>query len=175
MEADALGLPVAEQERPKILDRIRDAARPLATNAPVWLAHERWVRAELLRAETRATPDDWYEVVTAFEALERPYDLARVRHRLAQALLSAPGGAEQPDRDRATELLRLAHAAADHLGARPLADAVTLLAQRARLALTAAPAPGNTVDRPFTAPAKARSTAENCPTPSVLPRKYHRQ
>ncbi len=142
-EADSLGLPVAEQGRAKILDRIREAARPLATNAPVWLAHERWLRAELLRAESADTPDHWSEAVTAFEPLERPYDLARVRHRLAQALLSAPGGAEQPDRDRATELLRLAHAAADHLGARPLADAVGLLAQRARLTLTAerAPAP----------------------------------
>ncbi|MDQ0764092.1 DNA-binding CsgD family transcriptional regulator/tetratricopeptide (TPR) repeat protein [Streptomyces canus] len=142
MEADALCLPVAEQDRAKILHRIREAARPLATNAPVWLAHERWVRAELLRAESADTPDHWYEAVTAFEPLERPYDLARVRHRLAQALLSAPGGAEQPDRDRATELLRLAHAAADHLGARPLADSVALLAQRARLTLTPAPAPG---------------------------------
>ncbi|HEY4563748.1 MAG TPA: response regulator transcription factor, partial [Thermoanaerobaculia bacterium] len=142
MEADALGLPVAERDRAKILHRIREAARPLATNAPVWLAHERWVRAELLRAESTDTPDHWYEALTALEPLERPYDLARVRHRLAQALLSAPGGAEQCDRERATELLRLAHAAADHLGARPLADAVMLLAQRARLTLTAAPAPG---------------------------------
>ncbi|MFJ4204596.1 AAA family ATPase [Streptomyces sviceus] len=140
MEADSLGLPVAEQGRTKILDRIREAARPLATNAPVWLAHERWLRAELLRAESADTPDHWCEAVTAFEPLERPYDLARVRHRLAQALLSAPSGAEQPERDRATELLRLAQAAAEHLGARPLADAVTLLAQRARLALTAVPA-----------------------------------
>ncbi|MFK4099145.1 AAA family ATPase [Streptomyces sp. NPDC019531] len=139
VEADSLGLPAAEQDRAKTLDRIRDAARPLATNAPVWVAHEHWVRAELLRAETADTPDDWSEVVTAFEPLERPYDLARVRHRLAQALLSTPGGADQADRDRATELLRLAHATADHLGARPLADAVALLAQRARLALTAAP------------------------------------
>jgi len=141
MEADALGLPAAEQGRAKILDRIRDAARSLTTNAPVWLAHDQWVRAELLRAAGSDTPDRWCEAVTAFEPLERPYDLARVRHRLAQALLSAPGGAEQPDRDRATELLRLAHAAADHLGARPLADAVTLLARRARLSLTAAPVP----------------------------------
>ncbi|MER7566540.1 AAA family ATPase [Streptomyces sp. NPDC097941] len=140
MEADSLGLPVAEQGRTKVLHRIREAARTLATNAPVWLAHERWLRAELLRAECADTPDHWWEALTVIEPLDRPYDLARVRHRLAQALLSAPGGAEQPERDRATELLRLAHAAADHLGARPLADAVTLLAQRARLALTAAPA-----------------------------------
>ena len=56
MEADSLALPVAEQGRTKILDRIREAARPLATNAPVWLAHERWLRAELLRAERADTP-----------------------------------------------------------------------------------------------------------------------
>ncbi|RRR86014.1 helix-turn-helix transcriptional regulator [Streptomyces sp. RP5T] len=141
MEADSLGLPLAEQGRAKILDRIREAARPLATNVPVWLAHERWLRAELLRAESADTPDHWSEALAAFEPLERPYALARVRHRLAQALLSAPGGAEQSERDRATELLRLAHAAADHLGARPLADAVALLAQRARLTLSAAQAP----------------------------------
>ncbi|MEU6348807.1 AAA family ATPase [Streptomyces sp. NPDC047072] len=139
MEADALGLSVADQDRARILARIREAAKPLVTHAPVWQAYEGWVRAELLRAEHAGTPDDWCALVTAFEPLERPYELARVRHRLAEALLTAPG-ADQPDRDRATELLRLAHAAADHLGARPLADAVALLAQRARLTLTAAPA-----------------------------------
>ncbi|MCT9081043.1 helix-turn-helix transcriptional regulator [Streptomyces fulvoviolaceus] len=140
MEANALGLPVAEPGRRKILERIRTAAKSLATHVPVWQAYERWVRAELLRAEGRGTPDDWSEVTVAFESLERPYDLARVRHRLAESLLSAGG---EDERDRATELLRLAHAVADHLGARPLADAVTLLAQRARLTLTAAPAPAS--------------------------------
>jgi DNA-binding NarL/FixJ family response regulator len=75
-------------------------------------------------------------VITAFEALERPYDLARIRHRLAEALLAIGG---EDERARATELLRLTRATAVHLGARPLADATTHLAQRARLTLTAAP------------------------------------
>ena len=48
---------------------------------------------------------------------------------------SCDAPAATDDRDRAAELLRLAHAVADHLGARPLADAVALLAQRARLTL----------------------------------------
>ncbi|WP_316761851.1 helix-turn-helix transcriptional regulator [Streptomyces herbicida] len=135
-EADARTLPAAEPGRVEALDRVRDTARKLTTGAPVWLAHDRWVRAELRRAEGTDTPDIWSEVVTSFEPLERPYDLARVRRRLARALL-ADGGDDE--RDRATELLRLARAVAEHLGARPLADSVVLLAQRARLSLTCAP------------------------------------
>ncbi|MGW3101699.1 helix-turn-helix transcriptional regulator [Streptomyces sp. NPDC001100] len=148
-EAQAIGLPAADPGRPKILERIREAAKRVATNAPVWQAHERWLRAELLRAEGRCTPDDWSEAVAAFERLDRPYDLARVRHRLAEALLSdtgagdtdTDGGSGDDRRDRATELLRLSGAVAEHLGARPLADSVALLAQRARLTLTRVPAP----------------------------------
>ncbi|MFD5715019.1 AAA family ATPase [Streptomyces pharetrae] len=135
-EADSRALPAAHQGRAEAVDRIRDSAKRLATNAPVWLAHDQWVRAELGRAEDTAGPDTWSEVVTAFEPLERPYDLARVRHRLAQALLAAGG---EEERERAAELLRLAQAVAGRLGARPLAEAVTHLAQRARLSLTRTP------------------------------------
>ncbi|MFS8201923.1 helix-turn-helix transcriptional regulator [Streptomyces sp. CWNU-52B] len=137
-EADARGLPAAEQGRAELVERLRETAKSLATNVPVWQAYELWVRAELLRAEGRDAPDDWSEAVAAFEPLERPYDLARVRYRTAEALLVS-GGTEE-ERGRATELLRLARAVADHLGARPLADAVSLLAQRARLTLARVPA-----------------------------------
>ncbi|MHC3475150.1 helix-turn-helix transcriptional regulator [Streptomyces sp. 7R007] len=135
-EADARALPAAADGRAEALDRIRLAAKSITTEAPLWLAHEQWVRAELQRAEGRDTVGTWSDVVTAFEALDRPYDLARARHRLAEALLAVGGDDE---RDRATELLRLARAVADHLGARPLADAVALLAQRARLPLDRTP------------------------------------
>ncbi|MEV7340231.1 AAA family ATPase [Streptomyces sp. NPDC093544] len=138
-EADARGLPVAEAGRAETVEHLRSAAKSLVTGAPLWLAYEEWVRAELRRAEGVTAPQDWCEVVTAFEPLERPYDLARVRHRLADALLAS--GTDDDDRARATELLRLARAAADHLGARPLADAVALLAQRARLVLGRASEP----------------------------------
>jgi DNA-binding CsgD family transcriptional regulator len=138
-EADARGLPVAEAGRAETVEHLRSAAKSLATGAPLWLAYEKWVRAELRRTEGVTTPGDWCEVVAAFEPLERPYDLARVRHRLADSLLAS--GADDDDRVRATELLRLTRAAADHLGARPLADAVVLLAQRARLVLGRAPEP----------------------------------
>ncbi|MET9776370.1 AAA family ATPase [Streptomyces sp. NPDC006367] len=129
----------AEKGRAAVLRRLAETARTLTTGAPVWHAHERWVRAELDRAEGRDTVQAWSEVVTAFESLERPYDLARVRHRLAGALLEIGG---EDERARATELLRLAGTVAAHLGARPLGDAVALLARRARLPLghTAAPA-----------------------------------
>ncbi|MDQ0993210.1 ATP/maltotriose-dependent transcriptional regulator MalT [Streptomyces sp. V3I7] len=137
-EADARALPAAAAGRAAFLDRLLDTAKKLTTDAPVWLAHEAWVRAELDRAQGKDTPDTWSEVVTAFERLERPHDLARVRHRLAQSLV-ARGGDDA--RERAKELLRLAGAVADHLGARPLGDAVALLAQRARLTLTSAPEP----------------------------------
>ncbi|MFD5481821.1 helix-turn-helix transcriptional regulator [Streptomyces hawaiiensis] len=138
-EADARALPAARDGREQVLDGIFAAVKRLTTHAPVWLAHEQWVRAELHRAEGRSTPDTWSEVVTAFEPLSRPYDLARVRYRLAESLLTCGG---EDERERATELLRLAHTVARHLGARPLADAATALGRRARLPLTPAAGPG---------------------------------
>ncbi|MFE7902874.1 AAA family ATPase [Streptomyces sp. NPDC057424] len=138
-EADARALPAARDGREEVLNSIFFAVRRLTTHAPVWLAHERWVRAELQRAEGRSTPDTWSDVVTAFESLDRPYDLARVRYRLAESLLTSGG---EDERERATELLRLAHTVARHLGARPLGDAATALGRRARLPLPPAEEPG---------------------------------
>ncbi|GCB45825.1 helix-turn-helix transcriptional regulator [Streptomyces sp. NL15-2K] len=132
-EADARDLATAEEGRAVALDRILVAVKTLTTGAPVWLAVEKWVRAEVRRAEGQDTPELWSEVVTAFEHLDHPYDLARVRYRMAESLLAGGG---EPERARATELLRLAHAVAEHLGARPLAETVARLAQRARLTLT---------------------------------------
>ncbi|MBC2902948.1 helix-turn-helix transcriptional regulator [Streptomyces cupreus] len=132
-EADAQDLPAAGEGRAETLERLFGAVKTLTTDAPIWHAYDQWVRAELHRAEGHAPVDLWSTVVTAFEQLQRPYDLARVRHRLAEALLTAGG---EEDRAPAAELLRLAHAVAEHLGARPLADEVTSLARRARLPLT---------------------------------------
>ncbi len=145
-EADARTLPAADEGRTEAVERLSDAAKRLTTGAPVWAAHEHWVRAELHRARDRDTPQLWSEAVTAFERLERPYELARVRHRLAAALLATGG---EDERARATELLRLARTVADHLGARPLSDAVALLVRRARLTL------GRAAPEPAAAPAPA--------------------
>ncbi|MFJ2768174.1 AAA family ATPase [Streptomyces sp. NPDC087300] len=136
MEADARGLPVAEPGRPAAVELIRKAAKALATPIPLWRAYDEWTRAELLRSEGRDRPDDWSAVVTALEPMDRPYDLAQARLRLAESLLTANG----TDRDRAAHLLRQAGQEAERLGARPLADAVTGLAQRARLNLDRAEA-----------------------------------
>ncbi|GAA2225563.1 LuxR family transcriptional regulator [Streptomyces amakusaensis] len=129
LEADARGLPSADEGRDQALRLIRKSAGSLAATVPVWIAHERWVRAELLRAEGRDTARDWAETDEAFEGAVFPYERAVVRVRRAQALLPE-------DRDRAAELLRCAAGTARRLGARPLADETALLAQSARLALT---------------------------------------
>ncbi|OKK20474.1 hypothetical protein AMK16_08290 [Streptomyces sp. CB00455] len=138
-EADARGLPAAEAGREEALEALRAAARQLAVPVPLWAAHAEYLRAELLRAEARDTVADWTAVEAAIGPLERPYLLARARHRLAEALLAAGG-----DREPATALLRDAHATADRLGSRRLREDLALLAQRARIPLTPAdthPAP----------------------------------
>ncbi|WP_405533507.1 AAA family ATPase [Streptomyces avidinii] len=147
-EADARGLPAAEAGRDAALDVLRTAARSLATPVPVWTAHAEYVRAELLRAEGRDTLADWVAVEKAVRPLERPYLLARAGHRLAEAMLAAG------DRDPAAALLREAYATAERIGARRLREDLALLAQRARLPLTAAdPAAGPPV--PETDPVEA--------------------
>ncbi|MEV0413347.1 AAA family ATPase [Streptomyces sp. NPDC050448] len=135
-EADARGLPVADAGRAAALDVLRGAARALATPVPVWVAHAEFFRAELLRAEDRDTAADWAAVEQAIRPLERPFLLARARHRLAEALLASGG-----DREPAAALLREAYATADRLGSRRLREDLALLAQRARLPLTEAGAP----------------------------------
>ncbi|MGW4198689.1 helix-turn-helix transcriptional regulator [Streptomyces sp. NPDC005004] len=135
-EADLRTLPAAEPGRAAHLALLRETVRTMPTGIPLWRAYEEWTRAELLRAEDRATAAVWSPVAGAFECLDRPYDLARVRYRLAEALL-AEGG--EDERDRAVELLRLCAAVAGHLGARPLAEAVARLVRRARLTLARVP------------------------------------
>ncbi|MHC3392213.1 helix-turn-helix transcriptional regulator [Streptomyces lavendulocolor] len=131
-EAEARGLPAAEEGRTEALELIRSCARRLATHVPVWQAHALFVAAEAARAEGRDDADRWAEVVVALGPLERPYELARARYRWADALLARGGR-----RDRAAELVREAHLVAAHLGARPLREDLELLAARARLPLAA--------------------------------------
>ncbi|KOU10512.1 MULTISPECIES: helix-turn-helix transcriptional regulator [unclassified Streptomyces] len=134
-EADARGLPAAEAGRVAALGVLRGAARTLATPAPVWIAHAEFLRAELLRAEARDTVADWTAVEESVRPLERPYLLARARHRLAEALLAVG------DREPAAALLREAHATADRIGSRRLREDLALLSRRARIPLTADDAP----------------------------------
>lgn len=129
-EADARGLPAAEAGRPGALKALQEATRHLAAPVPVWTAHAEFVRAELLRADARDTVADWTAVEAAVRPLERPYLLARARHRLVEAMLGSGS-----DREAAAGLLHEAHATAERLGARRLREDLALLAQRARLPL----------------------------------------
>ncbi len=148
-EADARGLPAAEAGRPGALARIRAAARRLATPVPLWVAYSLCVAAELERAEGRNSVDHWAEAATALGPLERPYLLAQVRLRLAEALVAGAGGSDRasgsgPDvlengREAAARLLREACETAGQLRARPLLEDIALLARRARLSLAATP------------------------------------
>ncbi|MGW2305097.1 helix-turn-helix transcriptional regulator [Streptomyces sp. NPDC001809] len=146
-EADSRGLPAADEGRAEALAVVRRCVRALATPAPVWEAYSRQVSEEIARAEGRETAARWAEVVAAFEPLARPHQLARARHRLADALLVEGGR-----REEATALLREAHATAVRLGARPLREDVELLAARARLSLAEekqVPAPAEAGDDTF--------------------------
>ncbi|WP_328540759.1 helix-turn-helix transcriptional regulator [Streptomyces sp. NBC_00344] len=135
-EANTRGLPSAEPGRDEAVALIRSTAKRLATPVPLWHAYALHVAAELERAAGQDRPDSWAEAATALEPLERPYELAKTRLHWAGALLGRGS-----DREKAAGLLRLCHATADRLGARPLREETELLAQRARISLTDAPAP----------------------------------
>ncbi|MGP8298930.1 helix-turn-helix transcriptional regulator [Streptomyces inhibens] len=139
-ESDARGLPAAEPGRVTLLADIRDAAKKLPRLSPVWEAYGCAVDAELRRAEGRDAPDAWAEAVAAFEPLERPHELARACYRWAESLLhgserATTGLHGRTPREAAVLLLTQAHTAATAMGARPLADELELLAQRARIPL----------------------------------------
>lgn len=129
-EADARGLPATEPGRPRILALVRTHLKRLPALVPIWAAHGVLIDAELARAEGLDTPDHWSRAAQAFTSLHRPYELALIRHRWAEALLVASG-----DRAAATTLLRDAHGTARRLGARPLTETIELLAGRARITL----------------------------------------
>ena len=143
-ESSLKGLPAADEGRAELLEDLRTAVRRLPHPAPVWGAHASLVKAELARAQGQMDPSAWEQAEAEFEPLERPYQLALVRQRRAEALLTAPDrtDATRQDRERAAELLAEAHATAVRLGAAPLRIEVEQLLARARLPLPAAQAGG---------------------------------
>ncbi|MFW6694187.1 helix-turn-helix transcriptional regulator [Streptomyces sp. MAR4 CNX-425] len=139
-EGDGRRTPAFARGGAAALARIRGAAAELSRSAPVWAAHALFLDAQLARAGGDPDPLPWAAAAAAFEPLDRPYELARVRHRWAEALLTCG------DRDRAAGLLADAHATAAALGAVPLRTAVTALASRARVPLGGpGPAPADPV------------------------------
>ena len=128
-ESESRGVPAAEPGQAAALSRIRELAAGLRRDYPVWQAYGLLVEAEAARAEGRAAVEQWAAVCAAFEKLPRPWELARTRARLAEALLA------EGERERAGALLAQAHAVAVDLGAEPLTADIVRLAQRGRLPL----------------------------------------
>ncbi|MFF1420494.1 AAA family ATPase [Streptomyces sp. NPDC058280] len=133
MEADGLGLPGTDAGRAATLAAVRTHAKRLPTLVPVWHAYGLMLEAELARAEGNTAPELWARAVAAFEAVERPYELALVRHHWAAALLDC-----HADRTEAAGPLLQAHSEATRLGAHFLAERTALLAGRARISLSPA-------------------------------------
>lgn len=158
-EADARGLPTADPGRPAVLELIRTHLKGLPMLVPVWAAYGVLVESELARAEGADTPGHWSRAAAAFAPLQRPYELAQIRHRWAESLLTVQG-----DRSAATPLLREAHAASVRLGARPLTETIELLAGRARITLSAPErAPGPRIHPADLVPAPGASAADAGP------------
>jgi DNA-binding NarL/FixJ family response regulator len=89
--------------------------------------------AELGRATGRNNPESWRAILAAAEAAGTPYVRALTAWRVGEALLDA-----REDRAPVAGLLDEAIAEARRLGARPLLEAATGLAARARIPLAEA-------------------------------------
>ncbi|KSW29401.1 helix-turn-helix transcriptional regulator [Cellulomonas sp. B6] len=110
------------------VERTAAAGRPrggaLGPEGRAWLAR---ARAEHARAAGRGDAQVWRSALVEL-AYGHRYETARVRWRLAEALVAAG------DREAAAPEAALALTEARAIGARPLADAVADLVRRARLA-----------------------------------------
>jgi DNA-binding CsgD family transcriptional regulator len=91
--------------------------------------------AELDRLERGDDPEPWQRAAEAWDALGRPFPATYARWRQAETLLGRRRGRE------GAEVLVAAHAAAQRLGATPLARELALLARRARVELANGTAP----------------------------------
>ncbi|MEW2164182.1 AAA family ATPase [Streptomyces sp. NPDC007084] len=113
-------------------DRGEDGTRQ-GPEGLAWLAR---AEAEGVRAATGPDVAAWERAVAAFDYGD-PYELARCRARLAEALLTADR------REEAAEQARAARDSAARLGAVPLREAVDALIRRGRL--SDAPATGERI------------------------------
>jgi DNA-binding CsgD family transcriptional regulator len=86
--------------------------------------------AEFARLERDGDPQPWQRAAETCDALGLPFPTAYARWRQAEALLARRRGRE------GAEVLGAAYAAAQQLGAAPLARELTLLARRAGVELT---------------------------------------
>ena len=130
-----------------ILDDMRRRHAEVVAERPAY-AHlsGAWLslcEAESTRLHREPTPDTWVACREAWERLHRPYVVAYLHWREAEARLAGRG-----DRDRTVATLRAAHEIAHRLGAEPLLREVTGLAARARLSLDLETTNGSDLDVP---------------------------
>jgi len=130
------------------LDRI--ATRVSTASGRGWVA---LARGELARLEGETSAAAWQQAIEAFDAVPAPIEAAYARYRAAEAGLRAAGV-----RADVADLVRGAAAVAEASGSRPLAEAVAILAARARI-------PSRAAASAETAPADAAS--EPRPVPEV--------
>jgi DNA-binding CsgD family transcriptional regulator len=126
------------QQVQSVLAAARAQEAKLAAEGPAQLAQKLTFQAEAGRAEaglrSPAGRGDrtalWQQAALAWSTLGEPYRHAVALFRLGEAVL-----AERGDRDVAGQALRGAAETAGRLGAGPLLEQVSLLAQRARIPL----------------------------------------
>ncbi len=135
---------------------------PAPSQFPVLLAYRALVAAEHARAIGPPDGSAWAAAADAWRAVGNPYQLSYALLRLAEARLA--GG----DRDNAPGTLREAHAIAERLGAAPIAADAAALARRARISLTAGPAPEREDELPGSA-SPAASARSCCWSPPGTP------
>ncbi|GAA0368753.1 ATP-binding protein [Actinoallomurus spadix] len=114
--------------------RLREVAAATPAHGAVMTAERATFEAESARAGGRPDRAAWTAAVAAWDALGRPYPLARALLRAAEAAVA------DGDRDEASALLGRAAGLADRLKARPLRADLDLIARRARLRLDGGPA-----------------------------------
>jgi DNA-binding CsgD family transcriptional regulator len=114
----------------KLLTVARRAAAEVSAITPNVDGWSALAEAEHARVRGEARPEEWAQAAATWDRLERPPTAAYCRWRQAEALVAA--GASRVE---ASVPLREAHALAARIGAKPLAEELERLAERARLDL----------------------------------------
>jgi predicted ATPase/DNA-binding CsgD family transcriptional regulator len=130
----------------QLLATARESLVKAGPNLPEAAAHAATCEAEFTRMELRSDPQSWADVISNWEELSRPYEVAYARWRQAEALLAA----REPK--AAASALRQAHQTTVRLGEQPLRQEIERLGKRARIDLTPRPSPkgGTTRSSPAT-------------------------
>jgi DNA-binding CsgD family transcriptional regulator len=120
---------LAERPDPDYAARVAAVADVIFDTDRLESAYRQHVDAYLAKADGQDSAEAWSDVVSEWETMSVPWNAADARLQLAHALV------KDDERDRATEALAPALAAAEELGAQPLADEIRTFAARARLRL----------------------------------------